>query len=204
MTEIKINLANLTESEKEQALMLANKSNKGQTELFKVGAGKLFEIAGIEFIKFSDEDGETTAVTKDMVFASRFGNNNNLAKSDVLKQLQDEVLPKIERAIGSENICDIHTDLTTLDGLKPYEVMISKISLPTFDFYRENVEIFDKYKLDEWWWLATPESARPHSEPNWISCVSPSGYVGNNYYNNIGGVRPLLRFKSSILVSCEE
>ncbi len=179
--------------------------SKVTKELSKVNKGATFEVAGYEFIKFSDRDGETAVVSKDCLFRSRFGEDNNLRESTVLERLETEVLPKIAEAIGMENICDIKTDLTTLDGLKPYGEMTSKISLPTFDFYRENVHIFDKYKPGCWWWLATPESAQPHSAPSWIVCVSPSGDICNGIFNhgNIG-VRPFLRFKSSISVSCEE
>ena len=179
--------------------------SKVTKELSKVKEGATFEVAGYEFIKFSDRDGETTAVSKDYIFRSAFGDNNNLRESKVLERLETEVLPKIAEAVGMENICDIKTDLTTLDGLKLYGEMTSKISLPTFDFYRENVHIFDKYKPDRWWWLATPESAQPHSSPSWIVCVSPSGIVLNCGCNcNYFGVRPFLRFVSSISVSCEE
>ena len=166
--------------------------------------GSTFKIGDVEFIKFFDEGNKTVAVTKETVFDSTFGDDNNLAESNVIEKLKKEFLPKIAELVGEENILEFETDLTTLDGLKPYEPMVSKISLPTFDFYRENVNIFDKYKLDEWWWLATPESAQPHSEPWWITCVSPSGDVDGNDCDYAGGVRPILNFVSDIFVSCEE
>lgn len=173
-------------------------------ELIKFAAGKTFKIGDMEFIKFSDENGITKAVSKDILFLSRFGEDNNLANSDVLKKLEEEIVPKIADEIGMENICDITTDLTTLDGLKPYEPLTSKVSLPTLDFYRENVEIFDKYKVNNWWWLATPESAQPHSNPYWTVCVSPSGFICSGNCGDYYGVRPFWNFVSSIFVSCEE
>lgn len=173
-------------------------------ELSNVKIGDTFKIGDVEYIKFTDKDGVTTAVAKDIVFSSVFGDNNNLVKSKVLERLNNEFLPKVVKVIGAENICNITTDLTTLDGLKPYEPMTSKISLPTLDFYRANVEIFDKYKVNEWWWLATPESAKPHDNPNWTLCVSPSGFINYFSYYIYFGVRPLLNFVSSIFVSCEE
>ena len=165
--------------------------------------GSTFKIGDVEFIKFFDKENRTVAVTKETVFDSRVGDNNNLTESKVIERLKTEFLPKITEIVGEENVLEFKTDLTTLDGLKPYEPMVSKISLPTFDFYRENVNIFDKYKLDEWWWLATPESAQPHSEPWWTTCVSPSGVNGNDY-DIFYGVRPILNFVSDIFVSCEE
>lgn len=166
--------------------------------------GETFHIAGMEFIKFPSVDGKTPVVMRDIAFSSRFGSNNDLRCSDVLKKMQKDILPEIIAAVGEENVLTFQTDLTALDGLKPYGVMESKISLPTLDFYRDNVEIFDKYQVSEWWWLATPESAQPHSAPNWIVCVSPSGYFNYfHYYNYDFGVRPFLIFNSSIFESSE-
>ena len=115
--------------------------------------------------------------------------------------MQEEILPKIVAAIGEESICTVKTDLTTLDGLKPYGELTSLISLPTLDFYRANVEIFDKYNPGRWWWLATPESTKPHDDPYWTICVSPSGDIINGGFNDVSGVRPFCILKSNIFVS---
>lgn len=170
-----------------------------------VADGETFSVGGVEFIKFPEVNGTVPAVAKDILFSSRFGSNNDLRCSDVLKKLEAAFLPKIIDAVGKENLCPIRTDLTCLDGLKPYGTMESLVSLPTLDFYRANVEVFDKYPVDRWWWLATPESARPHEAPDWILCVAPSGCVFYcNYYGDIRGVRPFLSFNSSIFESSAE
>lgn len=167
--------------------------------------GETFRIGGMEFIKFPCVNGETPVVMKGIAFCSRFGDNNDLRCSTVLKRMQEECLPKIIEAIGAENLCTIKTDLTTEDGLKPYGVMESLVSLPTLDFYRANVEIFDKYNPKTWWWLATPESAQPHCDPDWILCVSPSGCIYYfRCYIGVNGVRPFFILKSSIFESFEE
>lgn len=163
--------------------------------------GGTFKVAGIEFIKFPAEDGKVPAVAKSILFSSRFGSDNDFRQSDVLKKLEAEVLSKIIEAVGEENLHTIHTDLTTLDGLKPYGVMESLISLPTLDFYRKHAEIFDKHKVRSWWWLATPDSAQPHCDPDWTLCVAPSGRVGRGSCGGDGGVRPVLLFESSIFES---
>ena len=163
-----------------------------------------FTVAGIEFIKFPAEGERTPVMAKDILFRSRFGSNNDLRKSIVLQKMEADVLPKIIEAIGEENVLTFKTDLTAEDGLKPYGEMESKISLPTLDFYRANVETFDKHKVNEWFWLATPESAQPHCDPNWTLCVASFGYFGNDGYYYVGGVRPFLYFHSSIFESCGE
>ena len=169
-----------------------------------VKTGETFKVAGFEFIKFPSVDGKTPVVMRDVAFRSRFGDNNDLRASDVLKKMEREILPKVIEAIGEENVLSFQTDLTTLDGLKTYGVTESKISLYTFDFYREHVEIFDKYPVDDYCWTATPDSAKPRYNPVWVVCVSPSGGI---YYDgcNLGGaVRPFLIFNSSIFESFED
>lgn len=165
--------------------------------------GETFTVAGMEFVKFPDANGTTPVVMKSIAFRSQFGGNNDLRSSKVLERMVAGILPKIIDAVGKENICTFQTDLTTLDGLRPYGELESQISLPTLDFYRANVEIFDRHKLSEWWWLATPESAQPHCDPTWILCVSPSGRIDNGHYLIDCGVRPFLILKSSIFGSSE-
>lgn len=178
--------------------------SKATKELSAVEVGATFEVAGMEFIKFPEIMGLTPVVAKDTVFDCEFGTNNDFRNSKVFERLKEEILPGIIDAVGAESVCEFETDLTTLDGLKPYGVMRSKISLPTLDFYRENVAIFDNYNPGKWWWLATPESAKPHDNPFWVLCVSPSGYIYNGLYYGGGGVRPFLYFVFSIIVSVEE
>lgn len=175
-----------------------------EIKLTEIVNGKTFKIGDVEFIKFAEENGEVTAVAKDIAFRSEFGKNNNLKESSLLKKLNEEFLPKIAEVIGEENIITHKVDLTSLDGLKTYGDVTSKISIPTFDFYRENVKVFEEYKLDSWWWLATPDTTPEHYNANWISCVSPGGIIHGNGYRSISGVRPFLKFVSSIFVSCEE
>lgn len=203
MTEtITINLENLTEKERAHFYKLLAKG-KGLAPS-KVENGETFKIDGIEFIKFTNIDGVTTVMTKEAVFKSDFGNNNNLANMKIIKRLEKEFVPKIIAAVGEENILNFETDLITLDGVKTYGKITSKVSLPTLDFYREHTDIFDKYKLDSWYWLATPWSALPHYDSSCILCVAPSGCICNGYCNGNRGVRPILHFKSSIFDSCEE
>ena len=182
-----------------------NQTNETKRILFHgVKDGDAFMVGDMEFIKFPDTAAGTPVVSKNIAFRSAFGNNNNLAESKILEKMRTEILPKITEAVGDENVCTFKTDLTAWDGLKPYEDLESQISLPTMDFYRENVKIFDKHKVDGWWWLATPDSAKPHDDPVWTLCVAPAG--GLHYDDSIGGrgVRPFLIFKSSIFESSEE
>ncbi len=175
-----------------------------EIKLTEVITGKTFKIGDVEFIKFAEENGEVTAVAKECVFRSQFGKNNDFKESEILKRLTTEFLPKIAESTGEENIVAHRVDLTSLDGLKTHGETVCKVSIPTFDFYRANVSIFDKYKLDTWWWLATPDTTSEHLNNSWISCVSPDGDIYINDYHGSIGVRPFLKFVSSIFVSVEE
>ena len=168
-----------------------------------VEAGGIFKIGNTDYIKFPDINGKTLVVARDILFTSSFGKDNDLRSSDVVKKLRSEYLPEIISAVGEENVLSFTTDLTALDGLHPYEDMESRVSLPTLDFYRKHVAIFDKYPVGEWWWLATPESAAPHGQPWFTLCVSPSGIISNDYYFIGNGVRPFYILNSSIFGSCE-
>lgn len=162
-----------------------------------------FNVGKYKLIKFADNDGKTTAVFADTVFNERFGSDNNFSKSKILKRLNDEILPEIIEVVGEDNVLEFETDLTSLDGLKTHGTMKSKISIPTFDFYRNNVHIFDKHKISKYWWLATPDTTSEHYNNSWIVCVSPGGGMVTDDYGDYG-VRPFLIFNSSISVSCEE
>lgn len=168
---------------------------------FNVADKATFTVAGIEFIKFPEVNGKVPVVAKDLPFNSRFGDNNDFTNSDIREKL-NELLEKIKSEVGAENVCSFETDLTALDGLKPYPALEAEIGIPTFDFVRQNADIFDMYPVDDYWWTATPESAQPHDEPRWVVCVSPRGgisYYGSRYFNR--GVRPFLIFESTLFVS---
>ena len=165
--------------------------------------GGIFKIGNTDYIKFPDVDGKTPVVARDILFTSRFGEDNNLNNSDIIEKLRSEYLPEIIVAVGEENVLSFKTDLTTLDGLHPYEDLESQVSLPSMDFYRQHVAIFDRYPVNRWWWLATPDTAAYHGKPWYTLCVSPSGRIDRGYYDCDFGVRPFYILNSSIFGSCE-
>ena len=172
--------------------------------LSEIKNGNTFNIGNYKLIKFSDNDGKSIVVFADTVFDERFGDDNNFSKSKILKRLNDEILPEIIKVVGEDNVLEFETDLTSLDGLKTHGTMKSKISIPTFDFYRNNIHIFDEYKIPKYWWLATPDTTSEHYNNRWIVCVSPGGRMDNDLYFNVRGVRPFCILKSHIFVSNQE
>ena len=165
----------------------------------------LFSIGKYEFIKFTCDDGNVIGVLKDSLGDMRFGDSNDFSKSDILKNLTEKFLPEIESIVGVDNVLEFETDLISLDGSRKHGVMRSKVSLPTFDFYRSNRAIFAKYPLDDYWWLATPDTTSEYVNDNWVRIVSPSGGIDSKYYHcGYFGVRPFCIFSPSIFDSLEK
>lgn len=164
----------------------------------------IFKIGKYEFIKFADENGNIIGVLKECLEDKKFGSSNDFSKSDILTMLNEKFLPEIEEIVGAKNILEFETDLTSLDGSKKHGAIRSKVSLPTFDFYRTHRALFAKYNLDKWWWLSTPHTTREFANDWWVCCVSPLGYINYYNYDVDVGVRPILIFKSSIFNSLDK
>lgn len=166
--------------------------------------GEVFLIGEREYIKFPEKDGKVPVVSRQILFSSRFGENNDYRSSKIRKELEEVYLPEMIEAVGAENLCTIRTDLTALSGQRDYGALESLVSLPTLDFYREHAEIFLQNPVEDYWWLATPESMQPVDKPYWALCVSPSGGINCSNYGLSCGVRPFYLLKSSIFGSCGE
>ena len=154
----------------------------------------VIRIAGYDFIKFPEENGIVPIMIKDSIDYCHFDQHtNNFAKSYMLRHLTEYWLPIFEDALGADNILEFETDLTAVDGRTDYGTMHSRISLPTLDFYKANIEIFDKYANGTNFHLATPVAINSTS----ISIISYRGMfslvpVANHYH-----IRPILYVKAS-------
>ena len=163
----------------------------GRVRLIVVAVGDTVKIGAHEMIVLEHRE-EGTALIRKALLEDRaeFGENNNYAGSNV-EAICNEFAEELAGIVGGGNVILHEVDLTSNDGLKDYGVSQRKASLLTAEQYRRYVETLDKHKLGAWWWLATPESAAPHSEPWFTLCVSPRGDVDYNfYYDNDNGVRP--------------
>lgn len=168
-----------------------------QVKLCDIPDGDTFKIGKYEFIKFPSKNGVIPVVLKGSLGDMAFGDSNNFAKSKKLRSRLDDFLKEITAVIGKDNVEDFKVNLTALDGTG-YDSIWSKVSLPTLDFYRENRLIFEKHKLDLYWWLATADS----SNNRFALCVTPGGDVYYRLCNlNDIGVRPFCKLNSKIFVS---
>lgn len=169
--------------------------------------GKIAKIGDYEFIVLSKNEqlGTVELLLKDSLVDSVFGDTCDFKTSKV-KQILDKFAKTISDIVGEDNLIEHTVDLTSNDGLKDYGKTNAKMSLLTCDLYRKYVEVIDEYKLDNWWWTATPFSTPKHGYEKSVFCVSRLDFLSNSNGNcncSGNGVRPFCILKSAIFVSCE-
>ena len=187
---------------KEQVTQLKRSVASAPTRpLSKKKVGDTFKIGKYEFIVLEHSKETTAVILKDFLCNSKFSEMDCDFKSSIVKKTLEKFADEIVGIIGSHNLVKHGVDLTSNDGLKDYGRDLAKVSLLTDDLYRRYVEILDDFKLDEWWWLATPFSTEKHGYTKFVMCVSHAGNIGINYCDYDGGVRPFCILKSDIFVS---
>ena len=185
----------------EQVAQIGKSVFPAEVKLSQKKVGDTFKIGEYEFIVLEHSKETTAVILKDILCESKFGERDCDFKSSIVKKKLGEFEGKIAKIIGSHNIVPHGVDLTSNDGLKDYGKDLANMSLLTADLYRRYVEILDNYKVEEWWWLATPYSTAKHGYTQYVLCVAPSGvYDCNDYGCNIG-VRPFCILNSNIFVS---
>lgn len=171
-------------------------------KLADIPAGETFKAGEHEFIVLEHVDGTTAVLRKDILCKMDFGKKNNNYLESKVKTRLEEFYYEIADIVGGENIVKHTVDLTSDDGLKDYGALETYASLLTADMHRKYVQITDKYKLDCWWWLATPHSTKTHDNDACVKCVSPHGFINDDSCSNhFIGVRPFCIFKSNIFAS---
>ena len=186
----------LTESEEAVCNTTSN-----MLPLSSIPAGELCKIDDKEYIVLHHSEVGTELLMKELYTDDEvFGENNNYNGSNV-DDICNKYAEHLANVIGADNIIEHTVDLTANDGLKDYGIIVRKASLLTASKARRYVEILDKYKLDKYWWLATPWSTPKHEDDDFSLCVSPRGNINYISYDYYGGVRPFCILKSNILVS---
>lgn len=139
----------ITNEQKEFLNMLtANKENI--EELLKIvnrksgkdlKMGESMEIAEISWSKFAeDTDGNVYMIADSSIGKSEFGKNNNWKDSVIRKEILQDLYVKMVQEIGAENMILFKTDLFSHDGLRDYGEIEERISILTYDLYRNNRE----------------------------------------------------------------
>lgn len=185
-------LSFIVENEDKIKEILAGYQNKVTGKDLQIG--DQIEIAGITWSKFAeDENGNAYMLADEAVSESDFGNNNDYRDSKIRKYLA-ELSEKIIAEISEDAIVPAEIDLFSHDGLDDYGKITDKVSLLTYDMYRNNRKNIKP--LDTPWWLATPDSTPSGCSSDCVQDVDSDGYVyyGRYYYGR--AVRPFFILKS--------
>ena len=202
----KISLEEEIKKTQELLASLRKKQAEQQVELSTVALGEIVKIAGWDFIVVNQNtwENETSLLSKDLLLENmRFGDNTNYMESNVKDELKKEILPKIEDAVGKNNICTIPTDFTAVNGINEYGSTNNLQIRPlTFEEVREFAEFIPNEDLKDYYWTCTPWSTKGRGYEKSMSVVSPSGdFLNCHYYDYNLGVRPFCILKSNIFVS---
>ena len=186
---------------KEQAEQIKASFQEKSIRLGDVAAGEVVKIGSHEMIVLEQVGGATLLLRRDLLLDTmQFGENNNYNGSYVDK-VCNEFADEIAGIVGEGNIALHMVDLTADDGLKDYGVVWRRASLRTAQMQRKYAKILDKYKPNNFEWLATAHSTPTHDEDAWVKGVSPSGRIYNGFYYYGIGVRPFCILNSDIFVS---
>ena len=164
-------------------------------------AGNTFELAGLKWTVLEVTEKGYMCLAERLEDNMRFGSNNDWKESSIRKYLNSEFLEKLVKEVSAENIIEFERDLLSLDGQTEYGSCMDKVSLLTFDEYRKNRKYIPNTAY--WWWLLTPDSTPCNNDSEWMTVVSPSGFIDYYFFDDFDGVRPVCIFSSAIFESEE-
>ena len=163
--------------------------------------GETAVIGNREYIILDCLDNYTKVISKDFLYSSSFGDNNDWRKSKIREKLNGKVYKELASIVGKDNIITMTRDLTAMDGSGSYGTCEDKISLLTFDEYRKYHEILGiEINYPDWWYLITPASMRKNYARG-VCYVNSSGVPFWGVCDYSVGVRPFCILKSSVLTS---
>lgn len=195
LTKIMENKDNL-----EELLRIASVKRKQTKELQMRDS---ITVIGITWSKFAeDQDGNAYMLADENIGDMQFGDDNDWRESPIRRKLNEELYQKIMDELGTDVVVSIQTDLFSHDGLKDYGTCKDKISLLTYDMYRNNRENIKDF--GEWFWTCTPDSTPSGYGSDYVQCVSSDGYVDYYWFGDSKAVRPFFILRSSIFASCED
>ena len=175
-------------------------------ELRKVPCGEIFTVFGEEYVVLDHVDGGVLSIRKEIWKNAVFDRfrNNNLAQADMRGHLVEYTELLKSRGMKDDDCLVQHIDLKATDGTRVYGYYDCAVALLTLEQYGKYKEIIPK--VDGWWWLATPVWTRWLRSPNtnytsYVWNVLSNGVYDNWSANSSCGVRPVLTFTSSLLVS---
>lgn len=168
-------------------------------KVMEVEAGKTVKVAGMMWVVLDHIDGKgTLCLLEDILEERAFHNEdkegcNNWATSSLREYLNSEFAAKLL----DRQLAEMEVDLTSDDGMKDYGKTKDYIALLTADQYRKYRELIPE--ADDWWWLVTPWTCTS-ADSYFVRIVNTGGTLYDSLaYIGLGGVRPALIFKESVI-----
>lgn len=159
-----------------QALDLMKKYNIG-CRLSTIPVGGTFKVGPYEFVVLAQKNCSTSAIMKEpYIWRSEFGTNNNYEGSTA-ERICNKFANELKELLGKHRIREHTVNLISDDGLKQYGTVKCFASLLTTSQYRKYVDVLDKHKIDNNWWLATSFSTPEHLDSHNVKCVSNGGWL---------------------------
>lgn len=153
------------------------------------------EIADIAWSKFAeDENGNAYMLADNVICKSKFGKNNNWRESCIRNDVLQNLYIKMAEEIGAENMILFKTDLFSCDGLRDYGEVEERISILTYDLYRNNRKNIKE--INKAYWLSTPDSTPSGCGSDGVRYVCSFGYVSCDWCDDVRGVRPFFILKA--------
>lgn len=162
--------------------------------------GDTFELADLTWKIIDISDNGYKCLADRLADNMKFDKKSNDWRISALREyLNGKFYEKLVTVVGENNIVPFERDLLSLDGQTEYGTCEDKVSLLTFDEYREHRELIPN--AGYWWWLITPDSTPCNNDSTWVRVVSLSSNIRNDYYFDFNGVRPVVSFSSAIFES---
>ena len=174
------------------------KIQKKQAKELKIGES--VGIAGITWSKFAEDDEYNAYMLADEKICNmEFGKDNNWIDSPIRHELNEKLSQKIAEQIGSKKMISITVDLFSDDGLRDYGKTVDKVSLLTYDLYRNNRKNIKPLK-NELFWTCTPDSTPSGSGDDSVQIVCSDGRIDYSFCGILRAVRPFFILKSYVMV----
>lgn len=178
-------------------------------ELKKIPCGEAFKAFGEVFTVLDHVDGGVLAIRKDYWKNAPFdtGSKNNLSEASIRNVLGEYVVMLKNNGAKDDDLLPLHIDLKATDGTRAYGYFDTNAGLLTLEQYGRYKDIIPF--ASGWWWLATPWATRWLRSPYTYSStyawyVNTDGNYSSYSCSISNGVRPVLNFSSSLLVSPED